>query len=115
MTRLINADALLDALPKDDTLLSMDVRRVILDQPEVATIPRDYHERCMKLAEAEKIKLAKALKQERQKAAHALEQLKAMETDLPHWDTYSEYNEGWTDACNRIMSIMEGDTGNDKG
>lgn len=25
------------------------------------------------------------------------------------------YNEGWTDACNRIMSIMEGDTGNDKG
>lgn len=30
--RLIDADKLLDALPKDDTLLSMDVRRLILGQ-----------------------------------------------------------------------------------
>ena len=42
MTRLIDADALLAALPKDDVLLSCNVRRIILDQPRKAMRYEDY-------------------------------------------------------------------------
>lgn len=40
--RLIDADALLDALPKDDVLLSCDVRRIILNQPNKVMRYEDY-------------------------------------------------------------------------
>lgn len=40
--RLIDADALLDALPKDDMLLSCDVHRIILEQPKKAMRYEDY-------------------------------------------------------------------------
>lgn len=41
--RLIDVDALLEAMPKDDVLLSCDVRKVILDAPIVDAVPLDFH------------------------------------------------------------------------
>lgn len=84
--RLIDADALLDALPKDDVLLSCDVRRIILDQQERAAIPREYHERCMELAEAGKIKLAKALKMAQETNRRILANYRPVVH--AHWETY---------------------------
>lgn len=37
--RLIDANALLDAMPKNDELLSLDVRRVICDAPAIDAVP----------------------------------------------------------------------------
>ena len=36
--RLIDANALLDAMPKNDELLSLDVRRVICDAPTIDAV-----------------------------------------------------------------------------
>lgn len=41
--RLIDVDALLEAMPKDDVLLSFDVRKVILDAPIVDAVPLGFH------------------------------------------------------------------------
>lgn len=45
--RLIDVDALLEAMPKDDVLLSCDVRKVILDAPIVDAVPLDFHNLCL--------------------------------------------------------------------
>lgn len=37
--RLIDANALLDAMPKNDEMLSLDVRRVICDAPTIDAVP----------------------------------------------------------------------------
>lgn len=60
--RLIDVDALLEAMPKDDALLSCDVRKVILDAPIVDAVPLDFHNLCLEIGRAEiekRIALAK--------------------------------------------------------
>lgn len=39
MGDLIDRDKLLDSLPKNDTVLSLDVRRIVLDAPAVDAAP----------------------------------------------------------------------------
>lgn len=51
--RLIDVDALLEAMPKDDVLLSCDVRKVILDAPIVDAVPLDFHNLCLEIGRAE--------------------------------------------------------------
>ena len=51
--RLIDVDALLEAMPKDDVLLSFDVRKVILDAPIVDAVPLDFHNLCLEIGRAE--------------------------------------------------------------
>lgn len=51
--RLIDVDALLEAMPKDDVLLSCDVRKVILDAPIVDAVPLDFHKLCLEIGRAE--------------------------------------------------------------
>lgn len=118
--RLIDANKLLKELSKSSTVSKVDVQIIVSNMPGVEAVPMDYHERCMGLVEQQKIKLAKALGQERRKTADMLEQCKAIAAEHPYkvsddWDTYSEYNEGWTDACYRIMSMMEGAGNHDQG
>ena len=64
--RLIDVDALLDALleamPKDDVLLSCDVRKVILDAPIVDAVPIDFHNLCLEIGRAEIEKLIALVK-----------------------------------------------------
>lgn len=55
--RLIDVDALLEAMPKDDVLLSCDVRKVILDAPIVDAVPLDFHNLCLEIGRAEIKKL----------------------------------------------------------
>ena len=55
--RLIDVDALLEAMPKDDVLLSCDVRKVILDAPIVGAVPLDFHNLCLEIGRAEIEKL----------------------------------------------------------
>lgn len=55
--RLIDVDALLEAMPKDDALLSCDVRKVILDAPIVDAVPLDFHNLCLETGRAEIKKL----------------------------------------------------------
>lgn len=51
--RLIDVDALLEAMPKDDVLLSCDVRKVILDAPIVDAVPLDFRNLCLEIGRAE--------------------------------------------------------------
>lgn len=46
---LILRSALLEAMPKNDELLSYEVRRVICNAPAVDAVPMDFHERCLGL------------------------------------------------------------------
>ena len=39
MGDLIERDKLLDSLPKNDTVLSLDVRRIVVDAPAVDAVP----------------------------------------------------------------------------
>lgn len=55
--RLIDVDELLEAMPKDDVLLSCDVRKVILDAPIVDAVPLDFHNLCLEIGRAEIKKL----------------------------------------------------------
>lgn len=55
--RLIDVDALLEAMPKDDVLLSCDVRKVILDAPIVDAVPLEFHNLCLGIGRAEIEKL----------------------------------------------------------
>ena len=48
-TDLISRSALLEAMPKNDELLSYEVRRVICNAPAVDAVPMDFHERCLGL------------------------------------------------------------------
>lgn len=60
--RLIDVDALLEAMPKDDVLLSCDVRKVILDAPIVDAVPLDFHNLCLEIGRAEIEKLIALVK-----------------------------------------------------
>nr|DAI11413.1 MAG TPA: Protein of unknown function (DUF551) [Caudoviricetes sp.] len=60
--RLIDVDALLEAMPKDDVLLSCDVRKVILDAPIVDAVPLDFHNLCLEIGRAEIKKLIALVK-----------------------------------------------------
>lgn len=51
--RLIDVDALLEAMPKDDVLLSCDVRKAILDAPIVDAVPLNFHNLYLKIGRAE--------------------------------------------------------------
>lgn len=51
--RLIDVDVLLETMPKDDVLLSCDVRKVILDAPIVDAVPLDFHNLCLEIGRAE--------------------------------------------------------------
>lgn len=60
--RLIDVDALLEAMSKDDVLLSCDVRKVILDAPIVDAVPLDFHNLCLGIGRAEIEKLIALVK-----------------------------------------------------
>lgn len=60
--RLIDVDALLEAMPKDDVLLSCDVRKVILDAPIVDAVLLDFHNLCLEIGRAEIEKLIALVK-----------------------------------------------------
>ena len=47
MSRPIDGDALLDAMPKNDELFSIAVRRVIVDAPTLDVVTMDAHKKCM--------------------------------------------------------------------
>ena len=51
--RLIDVDALLEAMPKDDVMLSCDVRKAILDAPIVDAVLFDFHNLCLEIGRAE--------------------------------------------------------------
>ena len=60
--RLIDVDALLEAMPKDGVLLSCDVRKAILDAPIVDAVPLDFHNLCLEIGRAEIEKLIALVK-----------------------------------------------------
>lgn len=67
MGDLIEREKLLDSLPKNDTVLSLDVRKIVLDAPAVAVVPLEYHDKCM---EAEIEKRIRTEKTNRKRTGH---------------------------------------------
>lgn len=47
MGDLIEREKLLDSLPKNDTVLSLDVRKIVVDAPAVDAVPV-VHGRCIR-------------------------------------------------------------------
>ena len=59
--RLIDGDALLDAMPKNDVLFSADVRRIITDTPTIDAVPTEFHDKCMELEIKRRFDVERAL------------------------------------------------------